>query len=119
MYQMKAEKRLSILDRMEAFSDNLTCIRDQNKCLWISNLDEITQADSLGTVERSQDDRFVLTGISTRCVKDAGTAVQLMNDEITDRFRVVTYNIKIFGQIEVLDKGVYHERTNRKSEQRI
>ena len=51
---------------MEAFSDNLTCIRDQNKRLWISNLDEITQADSLGTVERSQDDRFVLTGISTR-----------------------------------------------------
>ena len=104
---------------MESFSDNLTCIRDQNKRLWISNLDEITQADSLGTVERSQDDRFVLTGISTRCVKDAGTTVQLMNDEITDRFRVVTYNIKLFGQIEVLDKGVYHERTNRKSEQRI
>lgn len=51
-------------------------------------------------VERSQDDRFVLTGISTRCVKDAGTAVQFMNDEITDRFRVVTYNIKIFGQIK-------------------
>ena len=43
---------------MESFSDNLTCIRDQNKRLWISNLDEITQADSLGTVERSQDDRF-------------------------------------------------------------
>ena len=32
---------------MEAFSDNLTCIRDQNKRLWISNLDEIGPDESM------------------------------------------------------------------------
>ena len=64
--------------------------------------------------------RAIFPGTSLEQTKEALESYGYkMNDEITDRFRVVTYNIKIFGQIEVLDKGVYHERTNRKSEQRI
>lgn len=40
-----------------------------------------------------------------------------MYDVITDRLRVIAYDVKIFRQVKAFDKCVDHERTNRKSEQ--
>lgn len=45
--KLVSNKGLSILDRMEALSDNLTRIRNQKKCFWIMFFDKVSKFYSL------------------------------------------------------------------------
>ena len=46
---------------MEAFSDDLTCIGNENKCGRFFVFDKITEPDSLRAVQCREDDVFVFS----------------------------------------------------------
>lgn len=104
---------------MESFPYDLTGIRDQYKSFFVIFPDKISQPDCLYPVQRGQDNILIPAGIGAFCMADAGAAPESVHDKITDRFRVVAHNVKIFGQIKALDKSIDHERADRKTEKRI
>ena len=104
---------------MEAFAYDLACIGDQDKGFFVIFADIISQPDCLDSVQCSQDNIFILAGISAFCMADAGAAPQSVNDEVADRLRVVAHDIKVFGQVKALDKSIDHERADRQAEKRI
>ena len=53
---------------MEAFSDDLTCIGDENKCGRFFVFDKITEPDSLRAVQCREDDVFVFSGKRALCI---------------------------------------------------
>ena len=50
---------------------------------------------------------------------DAGAPVQCVDNEVTDVFRLIAYNIKIFGQVETLDKCIDHKGADCQAEKRV
>ena len=81
---------------VEAFSDDLARVGDQDKCFRVIRLDEISEPHCLDTVQGSKNDIFVSAGVSTLCLAYAGAPPERVHDEIADLFRVVTYDIEVF-----------------------
>lgn len=94
---------------MKSFSDDFTCIRNQNKGFRLIFLNKVTKLNCLGTVEGRKDDILVLFPKSALCMADGGTAVQCIYKEITDGFRSSANHIEILGEVKTFDKRINHE----------
>lgn len=60
---------------MKTFSDDLTCIGDENKCGRLFVFDKITEPDSLRAVQCRKDDVFVFSGKCALCMADSSASV--------------------------------------------
>ena len=81
---------------METFSYDFTRVRDQDKSFRIILPDIISEPDSLHPVECRENDIFVLAGVRSLGMAHAGASVQGVYDKVADRFRMITYYIKVF-----------------------
>lgn len=104
---------------LESFSDDLACVGDQDKCSRFYFFDIVSEADRLMAVQYGKDETFRFPRKSALRLAGCRTAVELMHDKITDRFRIVADNIEIFAQVKTLNDVVDHQRTDRKTEERI
>ena len=59
-------------DVVEAFSDDLTGIGNEDKCGRLFVFDKITKPDSLWAVQRCENDIFVFAGKCALCLTDGG-----------------------------------------------
>ena len=107
------------LHTMKSLTNNLACIRYQDKCCWLILLDIVTKFDCLRAVERSEDNIFFVSGKCTLSIYNSCAAVQLIYNEITDWLWIIAYNVKIFRKIKAFNKVVDHERTNGKTEEGV
>ena len=94
---------------MKSFSDDFTCIRNQNKCFRLVFLNKVTKLYCLGTVKGRKYDILVFARKSALCMTDGGTAVQSIYNEITDGFRFIAYDIELLGEVKTFDKCIDHE----------
>lgn len=66
---------LFTLHTMKSLTDNLTCIRYQDKCCWLILLDIVTKLDCLRAVECSEDNIFFISGKCTLGIYNSCAAV--------------------------------------------
>ena len=104
---------------MESLADDLTGIRDQQEGIGRILLDIVPEPYRFYTVQYCEDDIFVFTAESAFGQNDSGASVQVFLDIGAYRLRVAAYDIKVFGQIQTLDKSIDHEGTKRKTKEGI
>ena len=81
---------------MKSFSDDLTCVGDQDKCGWFHLFDIVSEADCLMAVQYGENKTLWFTGESSFCLTGCCTSMKLMHDKITDWFWIIADDIEIF-----------------------
>ena len=105
-----------LLYRVESAADNLAGVGDQDKCARLGFLDEVTQPHCLRTVQRCQDNIFLLSGENTLGRVNRCSTVQIPDDEVTDWLRTVADNIETLGKVETFNEVVCDEGAKNKSQ---
>ena len=82
-------------------------------------LDIISKPHRLETVQDGEDQVFLFPGEGALGVYYSGASVKVVLDKAADRFRITADYIEIFGQVQTLDKSVYHGRADGKSQEGV
>ena len=72
-------------------------------------MDEVTEFHSLASLHNRENNCFVVMLISTLGMIYRCTAVLLLGDKLTDRFRIIADNGEVFAHVNTLDHIVDHQ----------
>lgn len=113
-YKISLHKTSSI--RQKSFPDDLTGIRDQHERRRLRLTDEVPQMHGLSTAHGSHDHRLLVMGERALRPVDRGAVMELIDDVIADRIRVVADDIEAFALVDILDDAIHHQGLGQKSQ---
>ena len=103
---------------IEALADDLTGIRNHDEGIGLGIADEVPKLDRLTTMHRGHDDGLFVITVRTPRFEGRRTTMELLNDEITDRLRMLADDAEALAQIHTLDDIVHDQGLRNQSEDR-